>query len=416
MDLQTRRSRPRVHGDPVPIRRWATVGIVALSILGLVLTGCRTDPPVASNPDGNGVAATDRAGARVPTSHSMVSLLGLVPLSENVGEHGVAMWDLEGARRAWELQPLKPSDPFSAVVAYQKSLFQAPAGLYNLDPATFFCTGCKDSPDAGAYQAGALEEHGYVFDDVDAVVRTTADTILVGRFDPSAVERALRAKNQDVATTTHRDTTIFDVDCSKNPDNVKHPTNQMCVLGNKGHIFVVLTPELVVQSGSLDAVKAVLDRRSGAIGSAADDPVVHATARALDGEHVYFARLVKTTREGCDAPDQAGTTRGCVNVALYEPGTSGAFALARDDGHAAATVVFALHNADAAAAPRNAEAVRHWYDEGQSLITNERFSDRFDKARVRIDGNVAVVAVPLKDDQGAPVFWAQYAKRDYPAW
>jgi hypothetical protein len=387
---------------------------VGLSILALALVGCTSDPPAP--PTANGAAPTNSTGARVPTPHSMVSLLELVPSAENVGDGGVALWDLEGARRAWKIEPLKSSDAMSALVAYQRAIFQAPVGMYNLDPSTFGCSGCKDSPNAGAYQAGALQEHGFVFDDVDAVVKTRATTLLVGRFDAAVVERALRAQNQDVATTTHRDMTIFDIDCSKNPDNAKHPTNQLCVLGNKGHVFVLLTAELVVQSGSLDAVKGVLDRRASATGSAADDQVVRATAKGLDGEHVYFARMVKTTREGCDAPDQSGTTHPCTNAALYEPGTSGALALARQDGHAAATIVFALYNADAAAAPGNAEAVRHWYDDGKSIIDNTKFSDQYDKATVQVDGNVAVVAVPLKDTQGAPVFWGQYAKRDYPAW
>jgi len=401
------------------LRRRSSVALIALALFGSAIACSSTEVPTANNagtPVGSNVASagasgSNPAGERPAAGHSMVTLLGLAPKDAEAQPGGIVLTDVEEARRRWSPDPPDPSAPIAELGTYQLKVLQQQMGLYSMFPGFPGCTSCDSTATVAEHDAGARDDFGFVFDDIDATVSFALVEMLLGRFDPAAAERSLRKHNPEVRASWHRDAAVFELDCS-GASTAGTPAKQMCATGRP---FAAIRSDVIIQAGSIEEVRETLDRVDGAADSAANDPVLQSAAAALDAEGVYAAQFLATSRGGCDVADATGTTQQCLNARLYAEGTRGAFGFARQDDRPAGTVVFALSNPDQNAAAPNGEAVKRWF-EGNSIINSQPLSEDYEPSTVRVDGAVAIVAVPIKAGHGFEVFWSQYLKRDYPAW
>lgn len=149
-----------------------------------------------------------------------------------------------------------------------------------------------------------------------------------------------------------------------------------------------------------DMAAAVGDEPSETV---ADDPVMVALADGLSGAGVYSAMLYSggmPADPGRATPQQA--EQAC-EQALPEAFGGVAAGIADDDGP---VVVLVFAHTDEGAADANAEALRSLVEEGDSLTTQEPWSDVLSVDEVGAEGNLTVARLrPVEDGRAA--IWRQ---------
>jgi hypothetical protein len=214
-------------------------------------------------------------------------------------------------------------------------------------------------------------------------------TILRGDFDEDALDEALGEAEDGVWTIG----TPGEVDVSSTTP--ARPLGEGLLLALDGDRLVVAKTE--------EGLAAVLGGDDGPV--VGDDPVLSRLAGALGDAGAYSGMLVRGGSGGLLLGEQLSPEQA---EAVCEDALPGPFAgvatgIVDDDGP---VFLIAYVTADDEAAEATAEAVEQLVTEGESMLTQEPWSERLTVDEVTSDGNVALARL-RPAEPGPPAIWQQ---------